>query len=861
MRRAILAVLAIILIGGLASAQGVNGPISQMSEDQARAMSGLAIHSVTLDQSGVPTFMNGNLGRIPRGDFAGGARRFIQDLGPVFRATGREDFVPIRTTEDDLGQVHVRMQQMLRGLPVVGGEMIVHSDRLTGTVLTVNGTFIPDENLPSTPLVGSRESLDVAAVEAGVADGVWMDSPELTYVVTSSGKTYLAWAARISYQAGDGEHLDRIFADAVTGDLVTVHAEIKHALNRKIYNGNHTNPDNPTLPGTLMFSEGGSSSDASAMDCYTNFGYTYNYYMTKFGRNSFDNAGATLIGTVHVGTNWVNAYWNGTQMVFGDGDGSNATYLSKALDIVAHELTHAVTDRTANLNYEKDSGALNEAMSDILAGGTEAYRDGAVSANTWKVGEEVWTPGTSGDALRYMNDPALDGSSADYYPTRNYSGTCTPSSSNDYCGVHTNSGIANLAFYLLSQGGTHPRGKTTTVVPAVTITKAQQIFYRALTMYMTATTNFQGARDTTAQAAADLYGAAGTEVNAVQATWNAVGVPGGPVTVTTLTNGQTVSNISGATGSWKNYKITVPASQTSLVIKISGGTGDADLYVKRGAIPTSSSYDYRPYLSGNNETVTVTNPVAGDWFISLNAYAAYSGVSLVATYTGGSTTPTLALAVSPTSLSIVQGSSKTTTATTTIGGGFNASVALSVSGLPSGASASFSPTSIAAPGGGSSTLTINAGTAAAGTSTVTVKATGGGLTKTATVSLTVTASGGGTTMNETESNNARSSANVVSTSGTKVTGKIGTSSDVDYFKVTIPANRTFTVDLVPPSTKDYDVYILNSSGTVLASGLNGTGAAEHISIVNGSSSKIYYVKVKGYYSYSSTLTYLLTLTW
>ena len=83
------------------------------------------------------------------------------------------------------------------------------------------------------------------------------------------------------------------------------------------------------------------------MDCYTNFGYTYNYYKNRFNRDSFDNAGAILTGTVHVGTNWVNAYWNGTQMVFGDGDGTNATYLSKALDVVAHELTHAVTERTA----------------------------------------------------------------------------------------------------------------------------------------------------------------------------------------------------------------------------------------------------------------------------------------------------------------------------------------------------------------------------------------------------------------------------------------------------------------------------------------------------------------------------------
>jgi hypothetical protein len=121
--------------------------------------------------------------------------------------------------------------------------------------------------------------------------------------------------------------------------------------------------------------------------------------------------------------------------------------------------------------------------------------------------------------------------------------------------------------------------------------------------------------------------------------WDCVGAPGGSGGgggVTTLSNGVAVSNLSGATGSWAYFKITVPASQTQLQIVLSGGTGDADLYVKRGAQPTSTSYDYRPYLTGNNETVTVTNPVSGDWYIGLNGYAAYSGATLKATYTGGS---------------------------------------------------------------------------------------------------------------------------------------------------------------------------------------------------------------------------------
>jgi vibriolysin len=317
-------------------------------------------------------------------------------------------------------------------------------------------------------------------------------------------------------------------------------------------------------------------------------------------------------------------------MVYGDGDGTTFISLAKGFDVVAHELTHAVTEYESNLTYSNESGALNEAMSDIMAAAAEAYKTGSVGGNTWKIGEDIYTPNTAGDALRYMNNPTADGSSKDYYPER-YTGT------SDNGGVHINSGIANLAFYLLVQGGSHPRGKTSVVVPALGMTQAERIFYIANRDYLTSSSNFQAARNATAQAATSLYGA--TAADAVQKAWDAVGVPGGAVAVTTLSNGVTLSSQSGSTGTWKYYKLTVPSGQTSLKFTMSGGTGDADMYVKRGALPTSSSYDYRPYLSGNNESVSVTNPVAGDWYVGLYAYSTFSGVSLNGTYSGSTTPP------------------------------------------------------------------------------------------------------------------------------------------------------------------------------------------------------------------------------
>src|SRR5262249_47564900 len=158
--------------------------------------------------------------------------------------------------------------------------------------------------------------------------------------------------------------------------------------------------------------------------------------------------GAKLISSVHYSTNYVNAYWNGTQMVYGDGNGVDASNLANSMDVTAHELTHAVTEKTSKLVYSGESGGLNESWSDSLGNVCQWYRDGqpaTPSANNFLVGEDVWTPATSGDALRYMCNPSLDGGSADIW-----------TSTVGNLDVHYSSGVSNLAFCLLVKGGTHP---------------------------------------------------------------------------------------------------------------------------------------------------------------------------------------------------------------------------------------------------------------------------------------------------------------------------------------------------------------------------------------------------------------------
>jgi Zn-dependent metalloprotease len=589
-------------------------------------------HIKDVDAQGAPTFVTGDLGTLNPGQAKKSAVEFLKAQKDLLKLTGSEDFEAVSETTDELGQKHIKLQQKLRGLTVVGAEYIVHADA-SGKVIAMNGRVAADRGLARNPTLDGWTAIERAAAQAGIANGTFGNKPELVYVVNERSNAYLAWTTTVAFNDGQ-EHLDVLYADATNGDLVLRDSIIQHARNRRTYNANN----GTSLPGTLVLQEtSGSTTDATIQAAHNYAGVTYDYYFNIHGRDSYNNAGATLNSTTHYSSRYNNAFWNGSQMVYGDGDGTQFGPFARALDVVSHELTHAVTEYSANLVYSYESGALNEATSDILGAAAEAWKYGLIDSRTWKIGEDCYTPATAGDALRYMNDPAAAGD-YDYYPTR-YTG------SGDNGGVHMNSGIANLAFYLMTVGGSHPRGKTSVVVPALdgvgmtSMNMGAKIWYRALTVYMTSSTNFAGARTATAQAATDLYGA--TTAAAVNLAWDAVGVPGGttpPGTVTTLTNGVAVTNIGASTGAWKHYKIAVPAGQSSLVIAMSGGTGDGDLYVKRGSQPTSSSYDYRPYLNGNAETVNVTNPVAGDWYISIYAYSTFSGVTLKATY-ATTTTP------------------------------------------------------------------------------------------------------------------------------------------------------------------------------------------------------------------------------
>ena len=276
------------------------------------------------------------------------------------------------------------------------------------------------------------------------------------------------------------------------------------------------------LPGTLVRSEGGPAvADPAVNEAYDGSGVTYDLYRNVFGRNSIDNNGLKLDSSVHYQKGYDNAFWDGNQMVYGDGDEDQPpadrlfNRFTIALDVIGHELTHGVTQYEANLAYWEQSGALNESLSDVFGSLVKQYqlKETADQAD-WIIGEGLFTSNVIGVGIRSMkapgtayNDPVLGkdpqpGHMKDYVTTASDSG-----------GVHINSGIPNHAFYItaLELGG-------------YAWEKAGRIWYKTLTDKLQAQSTFQQACDLTFEAAGELYGANSLEQQAVKKGWSEVGI-------------------------------------------------------------------------------------------------------------------------------------------------------------------------------------------------------------------------------------------------------------------------------------------------------------------------------------------------
>jgi Zn-dependent metalloprotease len=281
---------------------------------------------------------------------------------------------------------------------------------------------------------------------------------------------------------------------------------------RTIYDARH----GYSLPGRLVRGEGDpKSKDVAVNEAYDGSGATFDFYFRVFGRRSIDARGLRLDSTVHYGSNYDNAFWNGRQMVYGDGDGEIFRRFTVALDVIGHELTHGITQYEANLDYRDQSGALNESFSDVFGSLVRQYRSRQTASEAdWLIGKGLFMPGIQARGIRSMREPgsAYDdpllgkdpqpGHMRDYVRTQEDNG-----------GVHINSGIPNRAFceLALRLGG-------------YAWEKAGRIWYRVLCDRMHAHATFNDAMNLTVQVAGEIFGVNSPEQKATREAWSEVGL-------------------------------------------------------------------------------------------------------------------------------------------------------------------------------------------------------------------------------------------------------------------------------------------------------------------------------------------------
>jgi Zn-dependent metalloprotease len=496
----------------------------------------------------------------------------IDGHGKSLQRADADRFVAKDVIVDKDGTEHVRFNRTYRGLPVIGGDVVVHSrgGKFKSASLTLKTNGRPD--------VSPKISADQAIVEAGSKFGTGFqglpssqlviyargDKPTLAHEVVFSGFKADQTPTDMHYivDARSGRILDKW--DTVetakpsgggggttcsgitpaTGTGKTLFSGSIAVTTEKCSSGTYQMKDdsrgggyttdlaNRTSGTGTLYTDAdnvwgnGSTSDRAtvAADAHYGVAVTWDYYKLVHGRNGIANDGKGALSRVHYGRSYANAFWSDSCfcMTFGDGDGRSIFPLVD-LDVAGHEMSHGVTSRTANLTYSGESGGLNEANSDIFGTMVEFYANNSGDVPDYLIGEKLYMSNPGGTkALRYMYKPSLDGASPDCY--------ISTIGSKD---VHYSSGVANHFFYLLAEGTaakTFSNGSTTSptcngsTLTGIGRDAAQKIWYRALTVYMTSSTNYHGARVATISAANDLFGAGSANASAVAAAWNAVSV-------------------------------------------------------------------------------------------------------------------------------------------------------------------------------------------------------------------------------------------------------------------------------------------------------------------------------------------------
>jgi thermolysin len=557
---------------------------------------------------------------------------FLKRHGATVGVRNPESELTLLTAkEDDLGQTHVRMDQVYNGVPVYGRQIITH---LAGnTVRNVTGSaFEGVRGLNTTPKLTVGQAVKAARSALGNTEGSAKE-PKANLVILpardGSAAATLTYQVQIfvEYQNKAPERHE-YFVNAEDGSIVWHYNSLPTGTGYSLYSGSQFIPTTGSWGNYLMRSPTHGNSytwdygygtifsdyddvwgdgtewnrQTAGVDAHFGMTRTWDYFQTRHARTGIDGCGGQTFSAVHYGSNMANAFYSGGGMYFGDGDYYSSPWVS--LDIVAHEFTHGVTEYAAGLQYVNESGAANESFSDIFGTAVEY----AVGINPdYLIAEDVTAGG-----IRSMSDPSIFGH-PDHYSERVYIGQ-----SYDNGGVHFNSGIQNKAFYLLAQGGTHPDSGVT--VTGIGRDTAERIFYRALEVYLWSGSQFIDVRNACVAAASDMYGAGSQQHVSTQAAWCAVGVPyncGTPQidnasfvsqSVQTSMNGGQSYNVSvtmynSGTTTWTSdrYRLSSQNPQDNTL-----WAGTSRIYMPAGTtVPPGSSYTF--YF-------TVTAPSAAGYY-------------------------------------------------------------------------------------------------------------------------------------------------------------------------------------------------------------------------------------------------------
>ncbi|MFF4400974.1 M4 family metallopeptidase [Streptomyces sp. NPDC001480] len=541
----------------------------------------------------------------------------------------KEKLVVKDVVKDKDGTVHTRYERTYDGLPVLGGDLVVHTPPASLAAGTVSTTFNNKHTIKvaSTTAAFTRSAAQAKALKT--AKALHAEKPTAgsarKVIWAGTGTPKLAWETVVGGFQDDGTPSKlHVITDATTGKELHRYQAVETGTGNTQYSGTvtlnttlsgstyqlydttrgghktYTLNNGTSGTGTLMTDSddvwgtgSGSNTQTAGADAAYGAQETWDFYKNTFGRSGIKNDGVAAYSRVHYSSGYVNAFWDDDCFCMTYGDGSGNTHALTSLDVAGHEMSHGVTSNTAGLDYSGESGGLNEATSDIFGtAGVEFYANNSSDVGDYLIGEKIDING-DGSPLRYMDKPSKDGGSADSW----YSGVGN-------LDVHYSSGPANHMFYLLSEGsGTKTINGVTynsTTSDGVAVTgigraAALQIWYKALTTYMTSSTDYAGARTAALNAAAALYGTNSTQYAGVGNAFAGINVGSH---ITPPSTGVTVTN---------------PGSQSSTVgtavsLKISASsTNSGSLTYAATGLPTGLS------INSSTGAITGTPTTAGTY--------------------------------------------------------------------------------------------------------------------------------------------------------------------------------------------------------------------------------------------------------